>query len=466
MVKSNILRTVAALAVMLWCGIALAATHQQRVHHDLQDGLPQNIKLRSESVVEPFLITIITLHSGPNSTLPAALPQNISAYLVGDAPNPVNPAQRLGFVAQHSDDGSTKYFTPPSNAGKGAVVAAPATLSYKNGAVRTSFKTPGTVNSGRIYIVVDGYLNFYASPDGKIVQPDPHNPSDIAHQELWGFIELTHARDPSTGDENMVVNLSFVDWVSLPLGISITSKSQNGSLESVAIGGLEPTGLAKVCKTLSALDGFWPRLCIRGPDKTPLRVMSPGKYLSIHSDDKDAANYYEPYINTAWEKYKDVDLRINTQASGPNSGNKVDNGQIVTCRVGHTDNILHCDNDAGDFIRPVSKDIYGCDSGPFANPQNGATESWSRARVRPRLCAAFVRSTLHLDGVQPSHDITPDQYYREPITNHYSRVVHDNLMGGMGYAFSYDDVNPGRTENSAGLISTTHPIRLDIYLNI
>ncbi|GAW14976.1 hypothetical protein ANO14919_043840 [Xylariales sp. No.14919] len=408
---------------------------------------------------------MITLHPSQNSTPPTITPQNISAYLVGDAPNPGNPAQSLGFVAKHSDNGPTTYFTPPINNPLGGVAAAPATLSYGTGAVGTSFETPGTINSGRIYVVVDGHLNFYANQGGNIIQPDPHNPTDIAHQELWGFIELTHNRDPSNGDENMVVNLSFVDWVSLPLGMSVTSKNQNGSMESVAIGGLRPDGLVKVCETLSALDSFWPKLCMRAPDKTPLRVMSPAKYLSIYPDDKDAASYYEPYIGTAWEKYKGVDLRINTQANGPNSDVKVDNGQIVTCRVG-SDNILHCDNGAGDFVRPVSKDIYGCDSGPFANPQNGATESWARARVRPRLCAAFVRSTLHLDGAQPSHDIGSDKYYKELITNHYSRVVHDNLMGGMGYAFSYDDVNPGGTENSAGLVSMTHPIRLDVYINI
>ncbi|KAI0535856.1 hypothetical protein GGR58DRAFT_515013 [Xylaria digitata] len=350
---------------------------------------------------------------------------------------------------KHLNDGSTKYFTPPSNSQQGSMVGAPATISYKDGSVKTSFKTPGAVNSGRIYIVVDGHLNFHSNQDRQIFQPDPHNPIDITHQELWNFIELTHTKDPNNGDENMIVNLSFVDWVSLPSGISITSQNQNGSVESVAVGGFESNGLVKVCEALSALDGFWPKLCMRAADRTPIRVMSPEKYLSIHSDDKDAAKYYEPYINRVWEKYKDVDLRINTQVNISDSDSKVDNGLIVTCRVGRTDNILHCDNDAGDFVRPVSRDIYGCDSGPFANPQNGAMEPWSRARVRPRLCAAFIRSTLHLDGVQPSHDISPEQYYRRPITNHYSRIVHDNLIGGI-----------------AGLVSTTHPIRLDIYINI
>ncbi|KAI1153545.1 hypothetical protein F4825DRAFT_461032 [Nemania diffusa] len=369
-----------------------------------------------------------------------------------------------GFIAQHAGDGSTKYFIPSKGTPLGVPIAAPASnLSWSVQPVGTSFKTPGTINSGRIYIV-DGYLNFYPSADDKIVQPDPHNPSDIASRESWGFIELTHGKDASSSTEDMTVNLSFVDWVSLSLGMDVTFEDGNGQ-KTVHIPGLKPDGLAKVCESLFALDSFWPKLCIRAPDRTPLRVMSPMKYTSLNPTDNDAINYYEPYIDKVWQKYKNVDLRINTQVASPDSNTKVDNGQIVTCRVGQSDNILHCDNNAGDFNRPVSKDIYGCDSGMFANPLQGVTESWSRARVRPRLCAAFVRSTLHLDATQPSFNIASTQYYKYPITNHYSRAVHENLVGGMGYAFSYDDVSPSSSDNSAGLVSMTHPKQLDIFIN-
>ncbi|KAI1363220.1 hypothetical protein F5Y08DRAFT_329508 [Xylaria arbuscula] len=404
MTRLNILRATTALALIFWCSVSLAAPHRHREH---------------------------------------------------------DPTKFLGFVAQASGGGSTTYFMPPTNARAGVVNAVPATAKMQAGS--TSFKTPGVVNSGRIY-VSNGRLDFSAAADNTIVQPDPHNPTDIASEEVWGFVEFTHHKDPSSGIEDMVVNLSFVDWVSLPLGMTLKYQGKNGT-ETVTISGLQPDALVKVCEALSAVPGFWPKLCLRSPDNTPLRVMSPAKYISLHKDDTDAANYYESYIDKVWGKYKNVDLKINSQTAGPNSNVKVDNGQIVTCRVGQ-DDILHCDNDAGDYHRPTSTDIYGCDSGPFANPGEGATESWSRARVRPRLCAAFVRSTLLLDGVQPSKDVGPETYYKDPVTNHYARVVHENLIGGSGYAFSYDDVNPGSAENSAGLIQTDRPLQLDIHVNI
>ncbi|KAI0444480.1 hypothetical protein F4803DRAFT_560843 [Xylaria telfairii] len=431
------------LAAFLWCGICFAATIPPRIIRGLEHATASQAK----PDVKPFSVTIKPHDSSSTIKTLAANSKNISVYM-------------------HADDGSTTYFMPPSSNPPGATIASDApNLSWKVGPKGMNFKTPGTVISGRIY-VVDGHLNFYANKDGTIIHPDPHNTGDIASQERWGFIEFSHVKDPSNGNEDMTVNLSFVDWVSLPLGMGVTFEDGNKQ-KTVAIPGLKPDGLDKICGSISALDSFWPKLCLKGSDNTPLRVMSPEKYISLHADDHDAISYYEPYIDSVWEKYKKVDLKINTQVDAPtSSGKKVDDGVIVTCRVGQSDNILHCDNDAGDFNRPVSRDIYGCNSGPFGNPVNGATESWSRERVRPRLCAAFVRSTLHLDGIQPSHNISPDKYYRNNITNHYARLVHENLMGGMGYAFSYDDVNPGSAENSAGLVSTTRPLQLEVFINM
>ncbi|GAP85661.1 putative glucan endo- -beta-glucosidase [Rosellinia necatrix] len=455
---TRFLNTIIALAAVVWFGIFSAAALPHRVHH----GLLHTIKSRSDSNVEPLLVTVKPYQMGPSGAAALVGTQNVSVYLTGGALNPQNQAQNLGFMTQHTENRSTSYYMPSINtpAGVKTAVSAP-NLSWNVGPAGLNFTTPGAINSGRIYIV-DGHLDFVTNADGSITQPDPHNPGDIASKEIWGFVELTQTKGSGNGDDELTVNLSFVDWVSLPLGMNVTFQGENGP-DVVSVPGLKPDGLKQVCKDLSALDSFWPKLCLRARDNTPLRVMSPEKYISLHPDDKDATTYYEPYISKAWEKYKTVDLHINTQTSGPNSSVRVDDGQMVTCRVGQSDDILHCDKEAGDFSRPVSRDIYGCNSGPFANPSG--TESWSRARVRPRLCAAFARSTLHLDGAQPSHGIGPDQYYREPITNHYARAVHGNLVDNMGYAFSYDDVSPSSGANSAGLVSRTHPLRLDIFIN-
>ncbi|KAI1434981.1 hypothetical protein GGR50DRAFT_659632 [Xylaria sp. CBS 124048] len=458
----NYVRMVVGLAVAVATAPAIAGSSSIAHSHVVKHSNHRPRADSTASEVDAFPITIRNEVMTPNSTTLSTPPTNVSAYLIGKAPDPADSASLLEFMAQHANDGTTSYYIPPRSTVPGISLSkAVPNLSWKVDLNNTSFKAPGTIISGRVYIV-DGLLNFVSNQDGGIEEPDPHNPSDIASQSAWGLVELTYVRDPSNDNESLTVNLSFVDWVSLPLGMQVTFEGENGSVTQV-IPGLNPDGLIKICDALTGMEGFWTKLCLRSADNKPLRVMSPQKYVSLYSD--DALDYYEPYIDRIWSKYKGAELKINTQVNGPDSDAKTTVGSIVTCTVGSSDDILHCDNEAGDFERPVSRDIWGCDSGPFANPPAGAVETWSRARVRPRLCAAFTRSTLHLDAVQPSLDIDPTIYYKDNITNHYARLVHENLVGGMGYAFSYDDVSPNVESNSAGLISTPNPTKLEILIN-
>ncbi|KAI1813049.1 hypothetical protein GGS20DRAFT_555234 [Poronia punctata] len=472
------IKAVKALGVGMLCSTALAAVAQPTAHR-------YSLTTRDTAEIAPLAISVqlnnnpgtLKLNSGTtkgktsacnlDSNKPIAHEEvarvgekldKLSVYVTGN--KVTNPP--TAFMAKPNSDGSSSYYVP-SGSHQGKLLGIQSSdikwqLKKGDGA---HFKTPGAMSSGRIY-VSNGDLQFYASPDGAIVQPDPHNPEDISSRELWGFIEFSHVADPSSKNETITVNLSFVDWVALPLGMNVTY--QDGKTASVP--GLKADGLVNICNELSGLDSFWPKLCMKGADKkTPIRIVSPNKYLTLHPEDHEAATYYEPYIDMVWNKYKTSSLKINTQSDGPNGDKKVANGTIITCTVKGDDDKLECDNDAGTFDRPTTADIYGCNSGPFANGDL-EKESWSRARVRPRLCAAFVRSTAHLDGEQPSRDIPVDMYYKYNVTNHYARAVHENLIGGMGYAFSYDDVSADESVNTAGLVSVEEPLALDVFVNM
>lgn len=90
----------------------------------------------------------------------------------------------------------------------------------------------------------------------------------------------------------------------------------------------------------------------------------------------------------------------------------------------------------------------------------------------PRLCAAFQRSTLLLEGgeQQPNANVSAANYYQVKTTNHYARVIHEHEVEGMGYAFSYDDTNPvgsgldNATANAAGLIKDSSPDLLYVVI--
>lgn len=112
-------------------------------------------------------------------------------------------------------------------------------------------------------------------------------------------------------------------------------------------------------------------------------------------------------------------------------------------------------------------DVLGCNSGPFANQGSNNYQS----RTWPRLCAAFTRSTLLLDGgdVTPSSQVGASQYYTDKITNHFARIVHDVVTPGKtgtgAYAFAFDDVNaPGTGENESGMFQLSNAKSMEIMI--
>lgn len=131
----------------------------------------------------------------------------------------------------------------------------------------------------------------------------------------------------------------------------------------------------------------------------------------------------------------------------------------MTCRVSASDSLACDGGDNRGYTRPTSADIYGCNSGPFAIDYT--VDNDIHKAVVARLCAAFNRGTLLLDGGNYQPSLGSDSYYTTSPNNHYSRIVHEHEDGGLGYAFSYDDVNPAG-ENAAGTVSGADPTLMRI----
>ncbi|KAI1506129.1 hypothetical protein F5X99DRAFT_415426 [Biscogniauxia marginata] len=368
---------------------------------------------------------------------------NYNAYVSGH-----DPRTHEYVLLRQAGDGY-EYFKPDSAS---STTPAPIneTIAIPLKDQSTQITLPGYITSARVWLA-KGELSFDVFLDGgnKVVvtEPDTNNPTDPAYNLSCGFIELTNV----DGD-GLTTNLSFVDWVGLLLGMSVTH--QNGTTEEVP--GLKPDAINTICDGLKAQGEKdqrpWEKMC-RQVDGKWLGAYSPNMYSQTN---KDMVDYYDSYVNDVWDHYSKTPLIIDTQ---DNNGKKVVSGRQISCTV--KGDQLDCGSDAGVFPKPTTADIWGCNSGPFENIE----EDNARKEVKARLCAAFQRSTLMLDGgsVQPSTNVTSESYYTVDPTNHYSRLVHESLQGGRGYAFPYDDVNPG-VENAAGLIRSQMPQSMDIHL--
>ncbi|KAL2215423.1 hypothetical protein M432DRAFT_642469 [Thermoascus aurantiacus ATCC 26904] len=153
------------------------------------------------------------------------------------------------------------------------------------------------------------------------------------------------------------------------------------------------------------------------------RALSPN--MGIVMDSSLSSGSYEEYINQVWTKYS-TDLYINTQSSY---------GTVV----GSVSNNLSTFDGVGSFTQPSTADIITC------------------------VTAAFNRSTLHLDAVQPD-DVVTSEYYQNPVTNHYARICHATSLDGRGYGFPYDDVGPKGDVDQSGAVNDPNPQLLTVVV--
>lgn len=349
--------------------------------------------------------------------------RNVYAYITG-----LSIAHNNAPIFIQSD-GRTIYH--PTSPGK--------TLSPLSADVAIRLGAPGSTTNvtipkiagGRIWFSIDAPLQFYLNPGPAIVEPSVTNTSDANINTSWTFCEFTY------NDAQLFANISYVDFVSIPIALSLTNA--NGQTQHVP--GLPANGFDAVVNALraqAAQDGQpWDKL-IHSHNGRPLRALSPNN-LRI-GDAAAFANYWEPYIARVWSKYASQDLIINTQAAPGNLRGRINRNGLLDL------------GPAGTFPAPSSTDIWTCSTGPFATGGNPA-----RNAVIPRLAAAFNRSTL-LDAVEQPNGSNEDRYYRDRVTNHYSRVLHQLSRDGRGYGFPYDDVVPDGGRDVAGVVYDGAPV--------
>ncbi|KAH8681722.1 hypothetical protein BX600DRAFT_429640 [Xylariales sp. PMI_506] len=373
---------------------------------------------------------------------------NINAYVTG-----LDPDTQETVILQYTNttQDTRWYFPPPNTAGP-----VPTPISEPNIAIpieagkSLSFSLPGFVESGRIWFAA-GELQFNMTQ--ALVEPSAVHPTDLSRNLRWGFVEFTNTK--SVG---IWANLSFVDWVGLILSMNLTTSSS----PVMAVEGLKTGSIDKICAALQAQTKSdhqpeWEALCITGPDGQPLRVLSPNLYYSTNNS--AFAGYYDEYVDQVWTKYTSQTLTIDTQNS--NGVKDTTNGAKIPCQVDAGSQNLTCTGDlARTYAKPTTADVLSCNSGSMAVYDEG---DFAHKDIVARLCAALVRSTLLLPGgdVQPSTAVGNATYYRTSPTNHYARILHENMVDGKGYTFPYDDVNPDG-EDTAGVLVAADPVSLQI----
>lgn len=293
------------------------------------------------------------------------------------------------------------------------------------------------ISGARIWFCKEKPLTFFINPGPALVEPSATNPADPNYQLDWGFCEFTW------NQQELYANVSFVDFVSLP--ISLQLKTGDGKIKTVP--GMPSDGLDKVCAALEAQgkgDGKgWDKLVVRSPSGANMRALSPNSGGVLVNGLFNG--YYQSYVDAVWKKYTSEDLTVNTQFKWGDAVGRVKDGKLTFGSV-------------GSFGKPSASDIFTCSTGPFAA---GPGVSDEMLNLGARIAAAFNRSTLLVNAKQPEGEKV-NTYYKDAVTNHYSRICHEVSVQSRGYAFPYDDVGPSSGEDQSGFVNDPNPQELTV----
>lgn len=264
--------------------------------------------------------------------------------------------------------------------------------------------------SGRVYFSIGQKIVFKVSTGG-LVQPAVQNPSDPNRGILFNWSEYT------LNDAGLWINSTQVDMFSAPYAVGV--KAGNGTVKST--GRLKPGAYNAFYSQLRSAG--WGGLIQSRPDGTPVRALSPGHGIEAGGIPAGVMN---DYINRVWNKYSSATLTVTPFVNEPNTKYY---GRV-------SGDVMNFTNSSGavvtSFQKPDSESVFGC------YKLLDAPNDTVRGPISRTLCAGFNRSTLLTNPNQP--DANGTGFYRDAVTNHYSRIIHEQMADGKAYGFAFDDV--------------------------
>lgn len=265
--------------------------------------------------------------------------------------------------------------------------------------------------SGRVYFSYGSKLSFKIVNNGRLVQPAVQNPSDPNRNKLFSWTEFT------LNDSGLWINSTQVDFLSTPYQTGL----RKGDGTVMSTGMLKPNGYQNVVNALNSTPG-WDNLEQRAPDGSLLRVLAPGHAIGTGQIDPTVLS---SYVDQVWAKYTNEPLTVAPYSYDPAARftGRVQNG------------VMRFTNSSGayvtEFPKPSSDSIFGCYKDLHApNDDVGA--------IARTLCAGFHRSTLLTRTTQPG--TSTSGFYEAPVTDYYSKFIHQQMANGKAYGFAFDDV--------------------------
>jgi hypothetical protein len=365
--------------------------------------------LAALAVAVPLAAVSIPASAATPDLLPLTVTNNsgrsdaVYLYVLGIS---LKPGGKLGYV------NAAGTHTPWTGGGNPVVPAPDVSIPGPANGQSKTIQIPKEL-SGRVYMAFGEKLKFFLSPDG-LVQPAPWAPNDQNRNILFDTSEFTY------NSSGLWLNSSQVDFFGVPHAVTVT----NAAGQTKRTGDVVSDGRNKVINAIKAQAG-WEKSVMTRADGTVLRVLAPGKAADAGLFN---ANYLDSYINSAWSAYTNRTLTVQPREVESNRkffGRTVGNVMRFTDSTGA---------EVATVNKPTTSNVWGCD-GVFDAPNQ---PPFIQSEVRRTICTALVRGTLGTSDLEPVY--TASSFYKNSTPNHYSRIIHANMVDGKAYGFAYDDV--------------------------
>jgi hypothetical protein len=272
-------------------------------------------------------------------------------------------------------------------------------LAYLNGArIRFSIGKPM-----RIRITSD-------NPNAGFTDADWNNPLDPNQNIIYDKTEFSYVSGI------LYINTTNVDYLGIPLKLSALI---NG--DSVKVG-MKASRSEIFSEFRNQTPADFQKLV-----KGDYRIVAPHKTNGSFNPD-----YFQPYIDSVWTLYKTDSLIMTGVSPAPwTAVGKVNSSDVFVFKFTSTQFY----NETVEINKPTSSNVFACDGD--GSLKTDGSKPLSHQKLIPKIAGALNRTVLYGFDYQKGCDTSA--FYKRPVTNWFSKILHRNSIENRCYGFPFDD---------------------------
>lgn len=284
--------------------------------------------------------------------------------------------------------------------------------------------------SGRVYIALGSWLPIQVQSATGYAPPSPTNPSVPGYYTIFDIFEFTY--EPGATPQ-IHCNTTSVDF----MGIPITAELKSSDAPQSQTVGYSAGRNALISAFQSCANSQFASLVIPGQNQgdPALRILSPEHVMSTILPQSVVSyfnSFFDAYIDATWKYYQANTLTLQILSSmynGPVTGQVDSAGQNFVFYEGNSAS----GTQVLSLAKPTTMEVLNC---------NGVFDTGNELQkdIEKFIAAALNRTVAQSSPGSSNWCGDAASYWTNEPIEYYPKILHENSIDGLCYAFAYDDV--------------------------